>query len=761
MGSWLDTLPDDLLDQLGDMPHETIQMLCGLNPSQLRAVITIKGPVQINAVAGSGKTRVLTHRITYMKSIGIKASEIFCTTFTKIAREQMENRLELLIPNSMYRMQLTLGTTHSIALRILKKEYTILNHHLCIALDRKKRDILMKTSQKIFMEKIKKDMLKDRSIPIEVLKELDEIAIPQFMKTIGLSKNEGLDNWGYADKHAGTTNNKLLAYIEFYHRYEQKKWDEKFIDGDDMLFLLWKLFKAYPDILAKYQRIYKYFLVDETQDNNDIQYELICMLAYPQNNIFVVGDDDQSMYGFRGANPANFIYFKDRYKNCTIIGMEDNYRSAPGILRVANAMISNNTERILKQLVAHKQVDDVSVYYSAYNDEFEEAQYVVNEIEVLTSNKGFQPKNIAILYRTNAQSRAFEDKLIIKGIPYVIHGGVSFYERMEVKDLVAYLRFVVDSSDFYAFERIYNAPKRFLGKVFLSKVEAYDGDIMKTLSSHTFLSSLKGYEKDGIASFKKLINELRDIKDNGGTTQDLLDHIIKDGGYEAHLKEDGDEEDEGNSRMENVETLKFAVGKFNDITNFLDYMTMMTTEKKHDIDGVQLMTIHKAKGSEFPIAFTVGMSEGILPHFKAVEAVDNGEKPLGVEEERRLGYVAITRAETLCYMSSLGSFNGRRTAPSRFIGEVMKFLEIVKIEREEETEVVKRAGEGEVNVTLACINHDCRKHYGEAILIEGEAHEGEIVSLDLCPECVGVAFDKLVMPSIKEEMKAMQNYHRD
>lgn len=1009
MGDWLDTLDEDLLDLMAECSPDIINMFKGANPSQLRAATSIEGPVQINAVAGSGKTFVLTRRIAYMRYKGIKPQNIFCTTFTKKATGEMLERLGKLVPK-MFIQQMTLGTTHSIGYKILSKEYKAMNHPLAAAFDRGK-DILMGGPHKIFVEKLKTDIMKDMSIPYEVKAELNDIAALQLMKAIANSKNEGMDHIAYENEHGSSNSNKMLAYVEFYKRYEESKYQKRIIDGDDLLFLLWKLLREEPEILAKYRRIYKYFLVDETQDNNDLQYELITMLAYPENNIFVVGDDDQclpsgtqvstpkgpvsieslkigdvvygacgngklreeyitqmkstvrnrfvnivtengysvratpghlmmvdpgalenrwhiylmwnsefgfrigitkvgigirslnqkgdkvwiideadtieealykeeayslryqitkityntagmgpqntlkvfsefgkcgydllddlnylvemphyttqattragrtqvnvnvlmsgvkgsqlnietenqdaivaieaagfpmtianggkgkrlrpfrksykdiakmaelielaldkcevpyqmtykagliegrskvimmpaagifvgmylpcevdgnivldrvvsvsrteeienvydlevdnchnfiangivvhnSMYGFRGAKPTNFIYFSKRFKMAKMVSLEDNYRSNPGILLVANKLIAHNTERIKKTLKANKKSVEDAVAYTRYGTEDEEAAKVVEEIKNLVQVEKFMSeyKQATILYRTNAQSRALEDKLIIEGLPYVIHGGVSFYERKEVKDIVAYLSLVTDPDDFEAFSRIYNTPKRYLGKVFLEKVRSYRGNAVEAMTDPIFRKKLT-YEKKGVEALDSLLTNLRGTAAAGGTTEELIDIILHQGGYEAYLNEES-EDQEDSTRMENIETLKYVVQRHPNLEGFLSYIHTMSSSAKHDVNGVQLMTIHKSKGLEFPVAFIVGVNEGSLPHFRAVEAVESGEKPLAVEEERRLMYVATTRPEARCYISSTKSFNQRDCKPSRFIAEM-------------------------------------------------------------------------------------------
>ena len=634
----------------------------GLNPSQLKAVETINGMVQICSVAGSGKTTVLTRRLAYMIQVmGINPASIMVTTFTKKATEEMKTRLGTLLTRAELE-SVTLGTTHSIAYRILKKEYSELHHHLAPAL---RKDLLM-GGQKRYMEDIKKAIMNDRTVAYDLKEELRDIAIPQLVKAIGLSKNEGIDHLDYEVMHSGK-NARMDAYIEFYKRYEQRKWNEQVMDGDDLLFNLVRLLQTNREVLQKYRRMYKYIMIDEAQDNNQLQNDIFSLLGAPEYNIFVVGDDDQAMYSFRGARPDLFIHLDANYKGVQRIALEDNYRSNPGILEVANNLIFHNKERISKRLKAHKVDPAKSVNYTHYDDESDEARGIVDEVAILHEKNNLDYKRMAVLYRTNAQSMALESQLIMAGLPYVIHGGVSFYERKEVKDIVAYMRLAVDRNNNEAFKRVYNVPKRYLCKAFFEKVKAVRCSHWDALNR----INLARHEKEGVESFTEVVLGLSQMFHvEHATPEDMVDYLLQDGGYEKYLVgEEGDEEDEGNSRLENVSTLKYAMSQFDKLEDFLDYIDMMTSKAKHSIDGVQLMSIHKSKGLEFPVVFVAGACEGLLPHFRAVEAATEKDDEKPIEEERRLMYVAMTRAESMCYVSSMSMANGRPTGRSRFVDE--------------------------------------------------------------------------------------------
>ena len=667
INEWIETLPEELLERLEGINNKTLKMLVGLNPSQLKAVLTVDGPVQINAVAGSGKTRVLTTRTAYMiNQLKIKPSSIMLTTFTKKATEEMKERLSALIPK-MAMAQVTVGTTHSIGYRILKKEYVTMGHHLAPAFASRKGMLVPNSVDcKKFIEKVKKAIMFDRTVQFSVKQELRDMPTPKLLKVISGAKSEGIDcNQFEQENYNGGA--KSEVYVEFYKRYEQMKWTDQLIDMDDLLFLLVDLFETYPDILAKYQGLYQYIMVDESQDNNAQQYKLMRMLAKPNYNIFYVGDDDQSMYGFRGAKPLEFIYLKNSYKGLQSINLEDNYRSNPGILDVANKLIAHNTERLQKSLKAHKKDDGQAVAYSKYDNEQAEAKGTVEEIKNLHENEGIEYKKMAILYRTNAQARAVEEELIIEGLPYFIWGGVSFYQRKEVKDIISYLKLVANEHDNEAFKRVINVPSRYLGKAFLEKVNSYNGSNYEAITGNGIV--FKNYEKEGISQFVELISNLKGIHAEGATPIDLLQYLM-DNCYEAYLKEEGEDEDDGTGRLENIATLKFALERYEKLEDFLEYIDRMVSNAKDGVPtGVQLMTIHKSKGLEFPVCFCLGFSSGILPHFRAIEAFTDGND-LAIEEERRLAYVAITRAESHGYVSSISSFNGKRVPTSQFVSNM-------------------------------------------------------------------------------------------
>jgi DNA helicase-2/ATP-dependent DNA helicase PcrA len=657
------------------------ELIKGLNDQQKEAVLTVDGAVQVNAGAGSGKTAVLTRRTAHMiLDCGIDPSEILLTTFTKKATSEMEERLAKLIPSKAIKA-MTLKSSHAIGYSILAKELYNINHPLAEAFRNPKDAVLMGLNEKKFLDSVVSSIEKDRTIEYEIRAMVKEKGLRSLKSVIGRCKNEGLDPYEYEQSLGNATNVKVLAYLEFYKRYEILKEQAKKIDFDDMIFLTARLFREYPEILRKYQQKWKYFLIDEGQDNNILQYEIFEKLTKPENNIFLVGDDDQAMYSFRGAKPEEFISFQERFPEAKIIKLEINYRCDREILEKANTLIVNNEERLEKTLQFHKDSGEQSVFYHHYSDESDEAINIIAEIKHIVENENVSMKKVAILYRTNAQSRAFEDELIMAGLPYVIHGGFSFYERAEIKDLISYLKLAHDINDNNSFERIYKVPLRGLGQAFLEKVKAVKGK--SYFENMSYIKTKTQYEQKGIEELAFIINRLHKMsRDEESTLQDMVDFIVdsKGGRYADHLKSqlgDANDSEEGESaedftkspKYENIVQLKYLMQNFKSLTEFVEYVDKMLGKQKLSVDGIQLMTIHRSKGLEFDSVFNVGWNEGLLPHFRSLEAYEEGKKN-AIEEERRLGYVGITRAERTCYISSTEVYNGKPQLTSRFVNEM-------------------------------------------------------------------------------------------
>jgi DNA helicase II / ATP-dependent DNA helicase PcrA len=650
----------------------------GLNDNQKEAVLTVDGTIQICSVAGSGKTRVLTNRTAHMiKDKGINPQRIMLTTFTSKASKEMEARLEQMISKEEL-TNLTLGTTHSIGLSFLKefKELTEFPN----ALDNLKTGLLQGWKQTKLVKDIIKQLEQKYNRSYDMKLALQQIKPPMFSKVVSAYKNDNLspvEVW-----HVGGDDNnnaKVQLYKEFYNMYEYEKRKMQVIDFDDMLYLSVRLLQENKKVLEILQNRFDYIMVDEAQDNNLLQYQLVKMLAYPQYNLFLVGDDDQSMYKFRGASPESFIGFKKEYKEVKQIFLPLNYRSHKDILETANKLIHNNYDRIEKKLIPANENTSKSVFYNLYGNEDQEAEEIVREIIHLKETEENQYKDIACLFRTNAQSRAIEDQLIIKGIPYVLHGGTSFYERAEIKDLIAYLSLAYNSEDNSAFKRIYNKPNRYLGNAFYERVSTGKShyETMKSVA-HTFYKN----QQQGINDIIHTIEGIKNLISDGKSLEDTLKFILNKGYKDWLLGEDFNS-DADSPKLENIATLEYLLSHFDTLEEFMNHLEKVINNKKESSNSVQLMTIHKSKGLEFPTVFVMGVSENTMPHVRALEeATDN--KPL--EEERRLCYVAVTRAEKKCYISSTLTYNGKDAGESRFIDEMgLTPEDEVKEDKEEKT----------------------------------------------------------------------------
>ncbi|AEO93558.1 DNA helicase [Bacillus phage G] len=643
-----------------------------LNDDQREAVTFKDGVVQITSVAGSGKTKVLTNRVAYLITHHeVYPDNILLTTFSKKASGELEERMAKII-NRRILEQLTIGTFHSIGYRILRHEYKVMNDPMKIAFDPSQRQILGGKPQQWMIEGIMREIGLDPQ-------DKNSISANDVLHTISLAKGELLDVNDFAIR---CIDSEDFQIAEIYKLYEEKKKQELVIDFDDMLLLLYKLFKNYPDILKKYQKKFQYILVDEAQDNNFAQYELIAMLGLPQNNIFLVGDDDQSMYRFRGAKPEEFINFKNRYPNLKTISLKINYRSLPKILEVSNKLIAHNAVRIEKKLVPYKSstADRKEVNYKSFDNEDMEAENVVKQIEIIKKKdniKGAKYKDFSILFRTNAQSRALEDNLISNMIPYKINGGTSFYERKEVKDIIAYMRLSLNPHDDESFKRVYNTPSRYLGAAFINKLQQNAKKRKCSLFESLKTAQLTPVQHRNGMGFLNLISSLNVVAKSTSSPAALIQEIRLKTGYDDFLKKEAKEED--NDVLENLNSLETASSKRKSPKDFINFVDLLTKSNKENADAVQLMTIHKSKGLEFPYVFVVGVSEGILPHKFSIEDGD----ATSIEEERRLAYVANTRAELELHVSSILSYNNKPLGISRFVDEC-EFAEEEEVGKEGE-----------------------------------------------------------------------------
>ena len=620
-----------------------------LNSEQKKAVNHINGPMLVLAGAGSGKTKVLTNRIAGLIKNGISPLNILAITFTNKAAKEMKERVIRLIGAEAYNIQIS--TFHSLGLKILKENYNLLGYE---------RNFTIIDSDDVLtiIKKIMKDLNMSK----------DYYNAREIKNKISSAKNEmmGLDEFSKVE-----FDHKV---VEVYRQYLKKLKNGNSVDFDDLLILPIKLFKIYPNILEQYQDRYKYILIDEYQDTNEAQYIFSKLLSAKYRNIFVVGDNDQAIYAFRGANYKNILNFEKDYPEAKTILLEENYRSTKTILDAANSVIKNNKERKDKKLWSNNPIGE-KIKYKVVGNEKEEASFVATEIKELI-NQGVNEEDIAILYRTNAQSRVVEEEMLKKNIKYRVVGSFYFYNRKEIKDLLCYLRLINNHKDDVSLLRIINTPKRGIGEKTIDNLT--NAAIENNTSLFEAISSGKELE------FKKLIEELTKESENLSLTE-LVDNILEKSGIKKELMSSKLLEDE--IRLENLNEFKGVTKSYEEeygsatLEDFLDEISLVSDMSEHQ-DGtnrVSLMTVHSVKGLEFDYVFIVGMEEGIFPHYNAI----NDGSSSAIEEERRLCYVAITRAKKKLYILSAESRmlfgNTNRNKPSRFIDEIdEKYLDIEK-----------------------------------------------------------------------------------
>lgn len=615
-----------------------MNILDNLNKEQIEAVKQIDGPVLVMAGAGSGKTKVLTNRISYLIEQGIPDYNILAITFTNKAAKEMRDRVNLLVqdPKSF------IGTFHSLGLRIIRENSTYLNLTSNFT-------IIDSDDSGVIIKKILKDMNLD-----------PKQYSPSYIRNrISFIKNQMLSDIEL-ERLFNTPMDKVVAQV--YHKYNKKLLDSSSVDFDDLLLLPVRLFEKYPEILEHYQDKYKYILIDEYQDTNPVQYKLSVLLANKYKNIFVVGDMNQSIYAFRQADYRNIINFETDFKNCKVIKLEHNYRSTNTILKAANEVIKHNKERKDLKLYSDKG-EGVKIKYLRSYDEKHEIALVIDEINDLIT-KGYDYKDFAILYRTNGQSRAIEEVFMSKGMPYKVFGSYYFYNRKEIKDLISYLRLIYNPHDEVSLRRIINVPKRGIGETAIKDIE--QRSIEQNISMFDALESRKELE------FKSLIEDLIKRSDSLSLTE-LIDEVLEKTGMKRELESSKSLEDE--ARLEFLMEFKSITASFEERTgsvnlgDFLEEVSLISDISNHTEDGdaVTLMTLHSAKGLEFPVVFLVGMEEGIFPHNMSI--MENN-----LEEERRLCYVGITRAKERLYITNAkrrmlyGKDN--MNMPSRFIAEI-------------------------------------------------------------------------------------------
>lgn len=621
-----------------------------LNEQQFEAVNHLEGPLLVLAGAGSGKTRVVTYRIVKLLELGVPASEILAVTFTNKAAEEMRTRIQ-----SLSHKQILACTYHSLCARILRECISSLGYTSDFTIyDEDDAEKLLKECFRELGSKEEKSLLKE------------------MRSKISQAKNNLLDFDKLSDE------DPLLSRV--YELYQKKLKQYNAIDFDDMLFLTVKLLSSFPEILEKYQKKWQFVLIDEYQDTNTAQYMIAKLLVAKHNNIFVVGDPDQSIYSWRGANINNILDFSKDYPGAKIISLEQNYRSQNNILNAANALIRQNTGRLEKSLWSDLGPGDKIGIYLSDNDH-QEADFVMEKI-LFFQQKGIPLNEMAIFYRTNFQSRVFEDALLRSRIPYAIIGGLSFYQRREIKDILALLRFCISGTDFLALSRTINIPRRGIGESCLQKIQNLSSELQVNLLQTLELivqkkvdPKLSSKQAEGLRSYLDLVLHLRNRIQAKISLEQIIEDALEKSGYLQYLKEDAETYEE---RRSNLSELVSKAHEWQEdfpeysMTSFLEDLSLKSAIDRQEVteDSIYLMTIHNSKGLEFRVVFLVGMEEDLFPHMNSKGSIQE------VEEERRLCYVGMTRAKEHLYLSAsrLRFLWGatRIMQPSRFLQEIPK-----------------------------------------------------------------------------------------
>lgn len=632
-----------------------------LNKEQREAVLQTEGPVLILAGAGSGKTRVLTHRIAWLiEEKNVAPWNILAITFTNKAAGEMRERVDRIVEDAA--SQVWVSTFHSMCVRILRRHIELLGYENNFT-------IYDTDDQKSVM----KQLLKDLDIDPKQYKER------MFLGKISSAKNELIGPDAYLLSHSGP-GEAIVGRV--YNAYQKRLAQSNALDFDDLLYKTVELFEKFPDVLDNYQERFRYIMVDEYQDTNTAQFKLVSLLAKKYRNLCVVGDDDQSIYRFRGANIRNILNFEKVYPEAVVLKLEQNYRSTGKILKAANGVISNNFGRKSKKLWTQKE-EGAPVTVKEVERDYDEAQYIASQIAKKV-NEGCNYKDFAVLYRTNAQSRVIEERLVLSNIPYRLIGGVNFYSRLEIKDLLAYLKTIENGRDDLMVRRIINVPKRGIGATTVGKVldyaSQYDMPFFEALGDADRIPGLGKTASKLLAFYNSIIvyrSKLPFMK-----LTELLKSIIEDTGYVQLLEEENT--DEARSRIENIDELISKVQTYEDtaenptLSGFLEEVSLVADidTTREDDNQVMLMTLHSAKGLEFPYVFMPGMEEGLFPGYMTISSGDREE----MEEERRLCYVGITRAMEELTMTHArarmlrGEIQYNR--PSRFLKEIPDELKL-------------------------------------------------------------------------------------
>jgi DNA helicase II / ATP-dependent DNA helicase PcrA len=641
-----------------------------LNPVQAEAVLHVEGPVLIVAGAGSGKTRALTHRIAYLiREQGLSPYAILAITFTNKAAREMAERVEELLGGRIAKGMWIL-TFHSACARILRREHAHLG---------------LPSSFSIYdegdTERLIAGVLRDLNLDVKRYP-------PRAMSAaIGKAKDHVLSATEFADA-AGNFYEQTIARV--YLAYEERKRAAGALDFDDLIFETVRLFREHPEVLEHYQERFRFILVDEYQDTNRAQYQLVNQLAAKYRNVCVVGDADQGVYSWRGATIQNLLDFERDYPDAQVFLMEQNYRSTSNILALANALIEHNLQRKPKSLWTETEGGELAVRFRADN-EHEEALFVAEETHRLAEEEGHRFADVAIFYRTNAQSRVLEDVFMRSGTPYKVIGGVRFYQRKEIKDVLAYLRLLVNPQDVISARRVINTPKRGIGDTTVAALEGFaltqEIAFLEACRRVDEIPTLQARAKGAVAGFVGVMDTLQAAFDSGARPQRMIEAAATESGYLLELETDRTVEAEG--RIENIRELGGVAAEFEErnpqggLSDFLETVSLVGEQDEYDEESgsVTLMTLHNAKGLEFPVVFIIGLEDGIFPHYRSM-----GDQAQ-LEEERRLMYVGVTRARERLYLTHAWSRSlfGQTSynPPSRFLGEIPS--ELVRMLEDEES----------------------------------------------------------------------------
>jgi DNA helicase-2/ATP-dependent DNA helicase PcrA len=631
------------------------EILERLNPAQREAVEAPDGPTLVVAGPGSGKTRVLTHRVAYLiEQRGVRPHRIMAVTFTNKAAREMKERLHALLGPEILR-QITIGTFHAICVRILRREAENLPYD---------RDFVIYDDG---------DQL---SLIRQCLRELNlddsDFAPRTILNAISRAKSQLIAPAEYVPARY-----EHEAVARVYQRYQRLLLANNALDFDDLLMVTVRLLRANKEVLGKYQSQYEHILVDEFQDTNVAQYVILKLLAGRRRNLYVVGDEDQSIYAWRGADFRNVQRFRDDYKDVRVVLLEQNYRSTQTILNAAHHVISRNVQRVPKKLWTDNEPGTLVTAMEAY-DEQEEAEYVLQEIERLLAEEGYSPGDLAVMYRTNAQSRALEEVFVRAGRPYRLVGATRFYERREVKDVLAYLRLIHNPQDSVSLGRIINVPRRSIGRKTMDQLEAWAEtqgvslfEAMRMLREHED-APVGARGRASLLGFLELLEEFIAVRRELSALE-LLDLVLDLTGLTAYIR---DGTDEGEERWENINELRGVANEYSSLpaeeslATFLEEVALVSDVDNLDeqVQSPCLLTLHMAKGLEFPVVFIVGLEEGVLPHERSMDTAEE------LEEERRLLYVGITRAQDRLYLvhTFRRTLFGRDelSEPSRFLADI-------------------------------------------------------------------------------------------